>query len=332
MKKYTNEELTENIINMLKEKTKKDYKKNHIKREAHSKCLGLLKAQFIVNENLPKEYKIGVFKSPKTYNAFIRISNSNPKTKGDNSKDIRGFAIKLLGVDGEKCESNESGTQDFLLINTNIMPIGTLKLFHDAIYYMTKSNPLIFGGELLIQGKLVKILNLIKNMKHETSPLDVRYFSTTPYMFGDKIVKYILIPTSTYKSKLPKNLTATYLSENMQNHLKKHEATFDFLIQIQTNENEMPTNDASITWNIKKSKIVKVATLKIPIQIFATKERYKLAENLSFSPGHSLIEHRPIGDINEARVKIYEEMSKFRHSGNSEALYEPSNKDFYHIK
>ena len=67
MKKYTNEELTENIINMLKEKTKKDYKKNHIKREAHSKCLGLLKAQFIVNENLPKEYKIGVFKRPKTY-------------------------------------------------------------------------------------------------------------------------------------------------------------------------------------------------------------------------------------------------------------------------
>ena len=70
----------------------------------------------------------------------------------------------MLGVDGEKCDSNESGTQDFLLINTHIMPIGTLKLFHDAIYYMTKSNPLIFGGELLIQGKLVKILNLIKNI------------------------------------------------------------------------------------------------------------------------------------------------------------------------
>ena len=54
-----------------------------------------------------------------------------------------------------------------------------------------------------------------------------------------------------------------------------------FLKLGQTNENEMPTNDASITWDIKKSKIVKVATLKIPIQIFATKERYKLAENLS---------------------------------------------------
>lgn len=66
MKKYTNEELTENIINMLKEKTKKDYKKNHIKREAHSKCLGLLKAQFIVNENLP------IFNATYRYYAFIR--------------------------------------------------------------------------------------------------------------------------------------------------------------------------------------------------------------------------------------------------------------------
>ena len=84
MKKYTNEELTENIINMLKEKTKKDYKKNHIKREAHSKCLGLLKAQFIVNENLPKEYKIGVFKIKLYVNSInpdsmvITIEKTNP--------------------------------------------------------------------------------------------------------------------------------------------------------------------------------------------------------------------------------------------------------------
>lgn len=209
------------------------------------------------------------------------------------------------------------------------MPIGTLKLFHDAIYYTTKSNPLIFGAKLLIQRKIGLIIKFIKNMKHETSPLDVSYFSITPYMFGDKIVKYILVPTSSYKSELPKKLTATYLSENMQKHLKEHEATFDFLIQIQTNENEMPINDASIVWDMRKSKIVKLATIKIPMQRFATKERYKLAENLSFSPGHSLIEHKPIGDINKARVKIYEEMSKFRHKRNLKDLYKPTNKDFY---
>ncbi len=332
MKNYTNEELTQNIIDMLKEKAKKDYNKSNTKREAHAKCLGLLKAEFIVNKNLPKEYQIGVFKNPKKYNAFIRISNSNPKVKSDKSKDLRGFSIKLLNVEGDRFESNENQTQDFLFINNQTMPIGTLKLFHDAIYYTTKSNPLIFGFKILLQGKIKNISTLIKNIKHNSSPLDIKYFSTTPYMFGDKKVKYMLVPTSTYKSTLPKKLTNTYLSENMQNHLKKHEASFDFVVQFQSNEKDMPINDASVKWDTKKSKMVKLATVKIPIQRFATKERYKLAETLSFSPGHSLNVHRPIGDINEARVKIYEEMSKFRHIRNAEVLYEPTNKDFYHIR
>lgn len=332
MKNYTNEELTQNIIDMLKEKAKKDYKKSNTKREAHAKCLGLLKAEFIVNKNLSKEYQIGVFKNPKKYNAFIRISNSNPKVKSDKSKDLRGFSIKLLNVEGDRFESNENQTQDFLFINNQTMPIGTLKLFHDAIYYTTKSNPLIFGFKILLQGKIKNISTLIKNIKHNSSPLDIRYFSTTPYMFGDKKVKYMLVPTSTYKSTLPKKLTNTYLSENMQNHLKKHEASFNFVVQFQSNEKDMPVNDASVKWDTKKSKMVKLATVKIPIQRFATKERYKLAETLSFSPGHSLNVHRPIGDINVARVKIYEEMSKFRHIRNAEVLYEPTNKDFYHIR
>ena len=332
MKKYTNEELTQNIINMLKEKTRKDYKKGHTKRDAHSKCLGLLKAQFIVNKNLPKEYQVGIFKNPKTYNAFIRVSNSNPKVKGDKSKDLRGFSIKLLDVKGERFPSNEEQTQDFLFISHETMPIGTLKLFHDAIYYTTKSNPLILGGKILLKGRMFQMLNLLKDMKHHTSPLDLKYFSTTPYMFGDKKVKYILVPTSKYKSRLPKKLTNTYLSENMQKHLKKHEATFDFIVQFQTNEKEMPTTDAAVKWDTKKSKMIKLATIKIPMQIFATRNRYKLAETLSFSPGHSLEAHKPIGDINLGRVKIYEEMSKFRHLRNAEVLYEPTNKDFYKTK
>ena len=49
MKKYTNEELTENIINMLKEKTKKDYKKNHIKKVA---------GQVITQAQISKKYEI----------------------------------------------------------------------------------------------------------------------------------------------------------------------------------------------------------------------------------------------------------------------------------
>jgi len=77
--KYNYEQLTQNIIKMLKEKLQKDYSKGSTKRDAHPKCLGLLKAYFIVEKNLPKEYQVGIFKEPKTYSSFIRVSNSSPK-------------------------------------------------------------------------------------------------------------------------------------------------------------------------------------------------------------------------------------------------------------
>ncbi|MGL4914056.1 MAG: hypothetical protein ACRC3Y_16665 [Romboutsia sp.] len=324
MAKYNEELLTQNIINMLKEKLIKDYSPGNTKRDAHPKSLGLLKAYFIVEPNLDPKYKVGIFKEAKTYSSFIRISNSNPKIHSDKKKDFRGFAIKLLDVEGQKCLKDEKYTQDFLFINNETMPIGTLKLFHDAIYYRTKSTPITFGFKLLLNGKIIGLLgNVLKNMKHDTSPLDVKYFSTTPYMFGDKKVKYCLMPRSKYKSTLPKEMSPNYLSNNIQKHLANNEAIFDFMVQFQSNDKEMPINDASIKWDEKKSPFIKLAQIKIPIQKFTTKERESLAEVLSFSPGHSLLSHKPIGDINIARMKIYEEMSKFRNSRNKKNLLEP---------
>ncbi len=324
-----NEELTQNIISMLKEKSEKDYKDGESKREAHSKSLGLLKAKFIVKKDLEDKYRVGVFKYPRSYDALIRVSNSI--TSDDSKKDVRGFSIKLLGVDGKKVLDDEKYTQDFVLISTQTMPIGTLKLFHDAIYYMTQSNPLLFGVELLKQRKLYIIKDLLKLRKHHTSPLDIEYFSTTPYMFSNDIVKYKIVPKSSYKSELPKKLTSTYLTENMQKHLDNNEAIFDFLVQFRT-DSTMPINDASIKWDEEKSTYIKVATIKIFPQKFTTDERNEVSENLSFSPGHSLIVHKPIGDINEGRMKIYEEMSKFRHEKNNEKLFEPDESFYINLK
>lgn len=332
MKKYNNEELAENIINMLKEKLDKDYPKGDTKRDAHPKCLGLLKAYFVVDEQLPKEYQVGIFQQGKVYPSFIRISNSNPKIKSDKSKDFRGFSIKLLGVDGKRCLYDEKNTQDFLLISNETMPLGTLKLFHDAIYYTSKSNPAIFGIKLLLQNKLPSIISAIKNRKHDTSPLDIKYFSTTPYLFGNKAVKYSIVPKSTYKSELPKTLTQSYLTKNMKKHLNKQEAIFDFMVQFQTNNKEMPINNSAIKWKEEKSPFIKLAEIRIPLQEFTTKKRFDLAEIMSFSPGNSLLIHRPIGDLNEGRMKIYKEMSKFRHSRNDEVLFEASEEDFYNIR
>lgn len=330
MRKYSNNELSSKIISLLKEKLDKDYAKGLTRRDAHPKCLGLLKGYFIVDKNLPLQYREGIFNRD-YYKAFIRVSNSSPKIRSDKYRDIRGFSIKLLNVYGDKCVKDEKFTQDFLLVSMKTMPIGTLKLMYDAIYYTTKSTPIIFMGKLIKDKNFKVITDIMKNMKHDTSPLDIRYYSTTPYMFGNKIVKYSIVPRSMYKSKLPKKLGKNYLTENMQKHLYKEEAVFDFMVQFYINDIYTPINDASIEWEEDESPFIKLGEIRIPKQRFTTKKRFDLAERMSFSPGHSLLSHKPIGDINEGRIKIYKEMSKYRHYRNKEELYEANDEDFDNI-
>lgn len=327
-----NELLTQEIICILEEKLRNDYKKGETKRDAHPKGLGLLKASFNIIEDLPEELNTGVFKAGNTYSTLIRFSSGGNKVKSDKSKDIRGMAIKLIDIKGEKYSRDEKYTQDFVLLTIPTMPIGTLKLFRDAIYYVVKKkNPIMFLYKLVKTGNLKTVKSLMEGRQNQTSPLDVRYWSTTPYMYGNKIVKYSVVPRSEYKSELPKPLTAEYLSENMQKHLSQEDAIFDFLVQFQLNEKEMPSNDSSIEWDEGRSPFIKVAEIIIPKQDFKTSERVHIGENLSFSPGHALMEHKPTGDINIARARIYRELSRFRHGRNKEPLIEPTEYDFKNL-
>jgi len=312
---------------ILQEKMSKDYPTGQTRRDAHPKNLAFLQAEFIVEPNIPAELKAGIFKLPQTYPAWIRISRASGKIQTDKAKDLRGFAIKIMGVQGEryKTQNEEKETQDFILISYPIMPLGTVKLFHDAVYYSIKWSPLVFLSRLVISGNFHIINELRKARQNQTSPLDIRYWSTTPYLYGtDIVVKYSIVPTSNMKSVLPSNLTDHYLTENMEKHLAAHEASFDFMIQVRKDPIRMPVEDAGMEWSEKESPFIKVASLRIPSQAFRTREREELAEDLSFSPAHSLIEHRPIGGINRARVEIYQHLSEFRHKQNNKPLIEPS--------
>lgn len=319
----TEEQHIAEMISILKGKMEKDYTTGSFKRDAHPKHLGLLKATFTVESNLATELQVGIFKEPKTYPAIIRISNANGNAQPDTIKDFRGFAIKLIGIEGEKVAKDEKFTQDFLLMSYPSMPLGTVKLFYDAIFYLIKLHPLLFVAKMILSGHKNVLVALETGKKHHTSPLDIRYWSTTPYKMGNQVVKYSLIPTSTHKSTLPEVLTATYLTENMQKHLETQEASFDFCVQLQKNATSMPIEDSAIEWKESDSPFIKVATLHINHQHFNTHYRNQLAEDLSFSPAHSLVEHLPLGGLNRARAAIYKSISDFRHEKNNKTPFEP---------
>ncbi|NJM80197.1 MAG: hypothetical protein HC854_12315 [Flavobacterium sp.] len=142
----------------------KDYEKGKTKRDAHPKTLGLLKANFKVLDTLPEIYNVGVFQKSATYKAWIRISNASGKLQPDNIKDFRGFAIKILGVDGERFSLDEKQTQDFVLMSHPTMPLGTVKLFRDAVYYSIKLHPLFLVFKFIVTGNK-SILDSLKNGK-----------------------------------------------------------------------------------------------------------------------------------------------------------------------
>ncbi|MFK7049737.1 MULTISPECIES: catalase [Flavobacterium] len=321
----TEQELILDMQSMLQEKMEKDYAKGKTKRDAHPKCLALLKGHFKIIENLPNNLQIGLFQPGKSYKSFIRISNASGRVQSDKIKDFRGFAIKLIEVDGKRFDTTEKQTQDFLMISLPIMPLGTIKLFRDAVYYAIKWNPLVLALKMIFSGngKILKALNNAK--KNEANPLDLTYWSTTPYMYGNKQIKFKIVPTSTSKSELPKILSDNYLTKNMESHLQKNIVKFDFFIQPFVNEKNTPIENAGIEWN---SPFIKVAEIEIPIQDLNTEERFELAEQLSFSPSNSLEAHKPIGGINRARIEIYKALSKFRHQRDNKTIIEPTLNNF----
>ena len=296
---------------ILRRKMARDYAKGETRRDAHPKTTGLLRGRFEVEADLPPDLRVGLFAKPQSFECWIRTSNASGKRQSDAIGDARGFAIKLLAP-ASRGNHEASLGQDFILLSAPTMPLGTVALFRDAVYYSIESSPLLLAAKFLVTGNAGALLGLRALRIQPSSPLDIRYWSTTPYRFGDgQAVKYSLLPTSRHRSERPSSPGQDYLSETMQAHLNTHEATFDFCVQRRGEG--MPIEDAAPEWNEVRSPFRKVATLRIPRQDFRTPDRTELAEALSFSPGHTLPEHAPLGGINRARIKIYAALAKFRH-------------------
>ncbi len=109
-------------------------------RDAHPFAHGCVRGEFVVSsaQDLdPALYRHGVFAEPgRRYPVWIRFSNGSFQRKPDTEGDVRGMAIKLMGVPGDKI-GPELQTQDFLLITNPTMPAGDpaeyLALFKAAL-------------------------------------------------------------------------------------------------------------------------------------------------------------------------------------------------------
>jgi hypothetical protein len=145
-------------------------------------------------------------------------------------------------------------------------------------------------------------------------------------------MQYTVKPRTNLRSRvphLPFRPPDNYLRENMAATLSRQDVEFDFLIQLQTDTYRMPIENASVRWPAKLSPHVATAMLRIPRQKFDSPAQLAFANNLSYNPWHCIADHRPLGNQNRGRYKIYQELSRLRQSMNNTPHREPTGNEVF---
>ncbi|WP_428354417.1 hypothetical protein [Methyloprofundus sp.] len=283
-------------------------KDNFVPRFNQAKTVGCLKAQFRVHADIPEELKKGVFATAASYPAKLRFANATQQD--DSKKDIRGLSIQLSSVQGSAVWG-ENGLQDFILNSYPALFVATPEDFLKFIQARQKDKKIGFFINPF-DSHLKSLGIVIKARKKHLSPLDVRYWSTVPFRLGDQIVKYSVIPCSTYKTTQIVEPGENQLRSAIKAHLLQDSARFNFAVQVQTDPQKMPIEDASTIWDEAISPFQVVATITIEKQNFDTAEALSECEGCNFNPWQSLPEHEPVGRMNAVRQLVYVHAAKLR--------------------
>ncbi len=291
----------------------------HASRGAHAKGHACVKAWFRVDDELEASLRHGIFSVPgQAYKSWIRFSNggSNLSRSDDRRNDSRGMAIKLIGM-GQGAEEPAFQVQDFLMHNNPVFFSANVEDYNRLVEsdnkilsFLDSPNP--------FKWRLRELQHVFDTLAEPPeSPLADDYFSNTAYKLGPHNIKFSSRPCGARKS-LPAGRTRgpDFLSETMASELSAGTGCFDFMVQLQKPDRYMPIEDPSIEWKEKDSSWIKVARIEIPSQEFTSAQQKQFCENLSFTPWNSLDAHRPIGQLNRIRKKVYEASSRFRHATN----------------
>jgi hypothetical protein len=301
------EQVTTEFIAFLEAASLRRAAGGRVRRFNQGRPAGCVQAEFIVPDGLAEHLRVGLFASAGTYRAFIRFANAASAT--DRESDVRGMSVRLFDVPGANLTEGAT-VQDFVLNSHPVMVAPDTKAFMALLRALDAGR---FRAALHLATRPRQLRIAAAARDRPSCHLDITYWSTTPYLFGPgRAVKYIARPASGRASTKPKSLTDTYLSDALKTRLAEGDACFDFLVQFQTDPVRMPVEDASVEWEEGASPYVPVARIRIPAQRFDAPDQLEACERTAFNPWNALREHRPLGNMNRARRRIYPALAGLR--------------------
>ena len=307
-------------------------------RVSHAKAHGVAVGELIVVDDLPEPLAQGVFKLGARYPVIARLANVPGEIDSDAVATQRGLALKLLEVEGEKLPGHTGATQDFVLDSGNRFAAGTAAQFlmnhrmlehapqiPDALKAAVSTASRAGNKALHYVGVDSPTLDFFGHSR--VHPMAEAYFTQAPIRYGDYLAKLAVVPIASAQRALdgtevdsddPNALRTATVS-----YLRDHDAEFEIRVQLCTNLDSMPVEDASVEWPEQQSPYRTVARLRLPRQEAFNEARRTFVDNLSFCVSHSLSAHRPLGSIMRARLRAYPEMSRLRRQTNGVPVREP---------
>ena len=312
-------------------------------RISHAKAHGLLKGTLVIAEGLPYELAQGLFAQAGTHDVLVRLSAA-PGEFTDDSKlsTSRGMSIKVFNVEGPHLAPFQSiTTQDFVLDTGKEFLTGGAKAFLQAFKPNAELAPKLSDGVKGAVSTVARVTNTALNaigmnsekldfyghvQKH---PLAEPYYSQTAFRYGDYVAKIGVYPATAGLKELEEQpfdpQTPDALREATVEYFRTHAAEFDVRVQLNTGLREMPIEDAQARWSEEDSPYRTVARLVLPVQNAFDPSRESYVDgDLSFSPAHTLVTHRPLGSVNRARLVAYTALATLRRSENHRPQTEPA--------
>ncbi|WP_412473596.1 catalase [Halobacteriovorax sp. YZS-1-1] len=291
-----------------------------MKRDAHPKHHGCVKSELTIdNSKLPQKLRVGLFEENRKYQSIIRFSNGDPDpSKADIEKDIRGMAVKIIGVPYQNylqdigLEGNKN-IHDLVMMNADSFFIANPKKY-EKFMEATQGRFGVIGYLLTHWGSIKRIM---KARVEVSNPLDIDYSSATPYKLGSTSMKMSFKSCRKNKDTIPDNPSHDYLGERLAKTLKSEQGCFDFYIQPNKDPKKNNIENAMLSWDEKKSPQIKVGRLIVNRQHRVRDEmRMSACENMTFNPWRAPQVNRPLGGVNRIRLEVYLNQSKLRHDYN----------------
>ncbi|OQP85280.1 catalase [Rhizobium rhizosphaerae] len=315
----------------------------HAIRTVHAKSHGLLEAEVEVYSDLPAPLAQGLFAQPARYRAIVRLSTTPGDILHDSVSTPRGFALKILDVEGERLNPEEdSRSQDFVMANGKQFNAPSAKAFLKNLKLLAATTDRAEGLKQTFSKVLRGVEGLVEKLggesaalkamggQPETHILGESFFSQLPMRYGDYVAKLAIVPVSPELTAL----TGTHLELDDDKDALRHAVeeffrmnggTWELRVQLCTDAERMPIEDASAAWSEEESPFIPVARIHAEPQTAWSEEKaLSIDDGMSFRPFNGLSAHRPLGSMMRMRKLAYRRSAGFRSERNEPGIDELS--------